>query len=240
MEKINWNNLKEFGDKIFHNNPRTTTTNCRVPELDIKKITDEFAKRCDSSLDGFIRFLISFYSKCEKKNLSNKYPSIKSFDRTDEFDKYLEHKQISFEELKHYKKEILRCCIDFDNPLHTAPDYSNCLSLKIMEFCIKQLDSYISKGSNVRIPFCTIPSYALFNVANYKYAPSYIDKSRYQEIGEIISHQMGIDNPNNRLFGNSDIKYDATILISPTIYGEKLENGKTVANIIKEELERND
>ena len=132
------------------------------------KIIEGFVdKYRDPSIDGYIKFLISFYSIFSLKKISNDFQTLEQYDRTDQLREYLKEIGVNIYDLTRYKREILECCIDFEKPNHT-PDYSNCISLQMIEFCIKQLDALIPKESTVRIPYCTIPSYALYNEKGYK------------------------------------------------------------------------
>lgn len=219
------------------------------------KIIEGFVdKYRDPSIDGYIKFLISFYSIFSLKKISNDFQTLEQYDRTDQLREYLKEIGVNIYDLTRYKREILECCIDFEKPNHT-PDYSNCISLQIMEFCIKQLDALIPQGSSVRIPYCTIPSYALYNGKGYKYAPDYAGNHRYEDIGKVITQNIQ-DTPvlervrtvvtqimppeTAKIFGISyeEEKYGASILILPTIYGKKLTKGKSEEDIINDELNK--
>lgn len=219
------------------------------------KIIEGFVdKYRDPSIDGYIKFLISFYSIFSLKKISNDFQTLEQYDRTDQLREYLKEIGVNIYDLTRYKREILECCIDFEKPNHT-PDYSNCISLQIIEFCIKQLDALIPKESTVRIPYCTIPSYALYNEKGYKFTPDYAGNHRYEDIGKVITQNIQ-DTPvlervrtvvtqfippeTAKIFGISyeEEKYGASILILPTIYGKKLTKGKSEEDIINDELNK--
>lgn len=231
------------------NNKSSTFVEYSSDELN--KIIEGFVdKYSDPSIDGYIKFLISFYSISSLKNVSDEFHTLKQYDRTDQLREYLKGIAVNINDLKQYKREILECCIDFEKPNHT-PDYNNCVSLQIMEFCIKQLEVLIPEKSKIRIPYCTIPSYILFNRNNYDYIPEFAGNKRFEEIGNAIIRGMGSEYHKFYSIAKSffakqlglnisreDEKSAASILVLPTIYGKDLMNGKSEEDVINEELNK--
>lgn len=241
-----WGSIK---NDVYSDNKGAIVKEYSIDEL--TKIIDGFVDRySDPSIDGYIKFLVSFYSMFSLKNISEEYHTLRLYDRTDQLREYFKGIDANIYDLKQYKKEILKQCIDFDKPNHT-PDYSNCISLQIMEFCIKQLDVLIPEKSKVRIPYCTIPSYILYNQKGYNYIPDYNGNKKYEEIGKVILKNMEdefhkfvtsaktlVSKQIKGLQTQNGGKSIASILILPTIYGKELINGKSEEDIINEELNK--
>lgn len=193
---------------------------------EFKKEIDEFGKNLD--VDPYMSFVVSYFkNKIVDANLDG-------LDRSDRLK--IDRRTLG----KEYDVDILKYCFDYSDKdiltlTKTYKDYI--LDKDLVRFCMDKLQGSMSKGENLRIPQCTIPTFVLYNTCNYKFLIDYAkfeSQRKYKALGEILTSAMG-----TKLL-DSQTRCTSSILISPRVFidekDEMIRELKTDTQFIEEEL----
>lgn len=208
--------------------PNSAKESAKNPQTfnEIKKEIDEFGKNLD--VDPYMSFVVSYFkNKIVDANLDG-------LDRSDRLK--IDRRTLG----KEYDVDILKYCFDYSDKdiltlTKTYKDYI--LDKDLVKFCMDKLQGSMSKGENLRISQCTIPTFVLYNTCNYKFLIDYAkfeSQRKYKALGEILTSAMG-----TKLL-DSQTRCTSSILISPRVFidekDEMIRELKTDTQFIEEEL----